>query len=186
MRSKKMTEQKAKNKGCVVWLTGYPCSGKTTIGDTLDTCLRSRGCKVERLDGDVVRESLCADLGFSEEDRHSNLMRIAFVAKLLAKHGVIVICTFVSPYKEVRDLIRFKVMTDFIEVFVDCDIKTCINRDVKGMYRKALDGEIKGFTGIDSPYEPPLVPEVTVNTDDSEVIECVMSIFEYLKNNDFV
>lgn len=175
-----------KNKqGCVVWLTGLPCSGKTTIGDYLNVCLQARDCKVERLDGDVVRESLCADLGFSKEDRHNNLMRIAFVAKLLAKHGVIVICTFVSPYKEVRDLIRYQVMTDFIEVFVDCSVQTCIKRDVKGMYAKALSGEITEFTGVDDPYEAPVAPEVTVNTDGTEVIECTMTIVDYLKDNDF-
>lgn len=171
-------------KGCVVWLTGLPCSGKTTIGDPLAEDLSNRGCDVERLDGDVVRESLCADLGFSKEDRHTNLMRITFVAKMLAKHGTIVICTFVSPYASVRKEIREKVDCDFVEVFVDCSVEKCIERDVKGMYAKAIAGEIKGFTGIDDPYEAPIFPEVTVDAEKETLWACVYEITDYLRSID--
>jgi adenylylsulfate kinase len=150
--------------GIAVWFTGLSGSGKTTISLEVERELRARGFRVERLDGDVVRQSLTKGLGFSREDRDENIRRIGFVAHLLARNGVIVLVAAISPYRAVREEIR-ELIADFVEVWVNAPLEICEQRDNKGLYRKARAGLIRGFTGIDDPYEPPLAPEVECRTD---------------------
>lgn len=150
-------------KGFTVWFTGLSGSGKTTIAHILYKKLKELGKKVEILDGDVVRTHLSKGLGFSKEDRDTNIRRIGFVAHLLSRNGVVAICAAISPYREIRDENR-EMIEDFIEVYTQCDMDTLIKRDAKGLYKKALAGEIKGFTGVDDPYEAPLHPEVVIET----------------------
>jgi adenylylsulfate kinase len=152
------------NKGFTLWFTGLPCSGKSTIAALLAPELERREHGVEVLDGDVVRTHLCKGLGFSREDRDENIRRIGFVAKLVSRHGGIVITAAISPYRSIRDEVRAS-MENFVEVYVNTPLEVCIRRDVKGMYKKALAGELKHFTGIDDPYEPPLNPELVIQTD---------------------
>jgi adenylyl-sulfate kinase len=151
-------------RGATLWFTGLPCSGKTTLARLVEAAVRQRGRKVEILDGDVVRTHLSKGLGFSREDRETNLRRIGFVAKLLARNGVIAIVAAVSPYRDVRDAVRADI-EDFVEVYVKCPVDVCMTRDVKGMYKQALEGKIKEFTGVSDPYEEPLNPEIVVETD---------------------
>lgn len=150
--------------GFVLWMTGMSGSGKTTIAMILEEELRRRGLKVERLDGDIVRQGLTRDLGFSKEDREKNIERVTFVAKLLSRNGVACICSFISPYQAVRDRVRAET-TNFVEVFVDAPLETLIERDVKGLYQKAIAGEIPNFTGISDPFEAPADPDIHVRTD---------------------
>jgi len=152
-----------KEKGFTLWFTGLSGAGKSTLSKIVEAELVKRGRNVEILDGDEVRENLSKGLGFSKEDRDTNIKRIGYVAKLLARNGVAVITAAISPYREVRDYIR-EDNKDFVEVFVKCPIEACIERDVKGLYKKAIAGEIKQFTGISDPYEEPLNPEVVVET----------------------
>jgi len=149
--------------GFTIWLTGLPCSGKSTIARTLARRLLARGRRVEVLDGDLIRQSLSYGLGFSREDRDRNILRVAFVANLLARNDVIVIVAVVSPYRAARDEAR-RVLQRFFEVHVDCPLNECERRDVKGMYKRARAGELRGFTGVDDPYEAPLQPELTLST----------------------
>jgi adenylylsulfate kinase len=172
---------KMKTEGFVVWLTGYSCSGKTTISAALEEELRKCKIPCERLDGDVIRENLSKGLSFSKEDRDINVMRIGFVAELLARHGVGVIVSAISPYRSARDQIRQKVR-NFIEVFVQCSLHECERRDIKGLYAKARKGDIKSFTGVDDPYEEPLNPEIICNTESETVDDSVYSILLYLEN----
>lgn len=150
-------------KGVTVWFTGLSGAGKTTIARIVEERLRAFGYRVERLDGDVVRKGLTRDLGFSKEDRDKNIERVTFVAKLLTRNNVIVLASFISPYRAVRDRSR-KEIGEFVEVFVKCPLEVCIQRDVKGMYKKAIAGEIPNFTGISDPYEEPLSPDLVVET----------------------
>lgn len=150
-------------KGFTLWFTGLSGAGKSTISKIVEAELKKRNRKVEILDGDEVRENLSKGLGFSKEDRDTNIKRIGYVARLLARNGVAVITAAISPYREVRDQVRAD-NQDFVEVFVKAPLETCIERDVKGLYKKALTGEIKQFTGISDPYEEPLNPEVMVET----------------------
>ena len=150
--------------GFTVWLTGLSSAGKTTLARALCAELRERGFRVELLDGDEVRQNLCRDLGFSKEDRDENVRRLAYVAALLTRHGVIVIVSAISPYRAGRDEAR-KQIGYFVEVFVNASLAVCEQRDVKGLYRKARAGEIKAMTGVDDPYEPPLRPEIVCHTD---------------------
>lgn len=173
------------SKGVTVWFTGLPCSGKTTIADKLATVLREKGSKVERLDGDIVRKGLTRDLGFSKEDRDMNIERVTFVAKLLTRNDVIVLATFVSPYIARRQQTREEIGS-YVEVYVDASVEECIKRDVKGMYKKALAGEIKNFTGVDDPYEAPPNPEITVYTEKESVDESVEKVLKYLKKNGYL
>ena len=173
------------SKGVTVWFTGLPCCGKTTVADKVASLLKEKGKKVERLDGDIVRKSLTSDLGFSKDDRDENIKRVTFVAKLLTRNDVIVLATFVSPYRERRKKTREEI-GDFIEVYVNCPLDICIDRDVKGMYEKALKGEIKGFTGIDDPYEEPLNPELVLNTDIETFEESVEKVLEKMKELDYL
>ena len=149
--------------GFTVWLTGLPCSGKSTIAEQLAEGIRASGRSVEVLDGDIIRTNLCRGLGFSREDRDINVRRIGFVAQLLSRNGVAVVVAAVSPYAQARQEVREQI-EDFFEVHVECPIAECERRDVKGMYAKARAGQLPGFTGVDDPYEPPVAPEVTVHT----------------------
>jgi bifunctional enzyme CysN/CysC len=166
--------------GLVVWLTGLSSAGKSTIGENLAVQLLASGHKVEMLDGDIVRQRLCKDLGFSKEDRDENVGRVSFVAELLSKNGVTVIVSAISPYRSARDEARQRI-PGFIEVFVNAPIEVCENRDVKGLYRKARTGQLQRFTGIDDPYEPPLQPEVECRTDRETVDESVQKILDYVR-----
>jgi adenylyl-sulfate kinase len=169
--------------GVTIWFTGLSGAGKSTIANQLVDALRSAGKRVELLDGDEVRTNLSSGLGFSKADRDANIRRIGFVAKLLSRNGVVAITAAISPYREIRDEIRNQIVeyADFIEVFVDCPLEECERRDVKGLYKKARSGEIKQFTGISDPYEPPLRPDVTVHTDRESVEESVAKIVEALR-----
>lgn len=158
-----------KAKGVVLWLTGLSGSGKTTIARMVEKELRARDCLVEVLDGDVVRNHLSQGLGYSKEDRDTNVCRIGFVANLLSRNGVVVIVAAISPYRDIRNEIR-RSTTNFVEVYVKASLPVCEQRDVKGLYAKARTGNIKNFTGINDPYEEPLSPEIICYTD-SESIE---------------
>lgn len=165
--------------GFTAWFTGIPCSGKTTIADRVAEILREKGYKVERLDGDIVRKDLTSDLGFSKEDRDENIKRVTFVAKLLTRNGVAVLATFVSPYRERRAKTRQEIGS-FVEVYTRCPVEVCMERDVKGMYAKALAGEIKNFTGVNDPYEEPENPELILDTDKESIDECAQRVLEKL------
>ncbi len=167
------------NKGFVVWLTGLSGSGKTTIGRVLQQLLRDKGYKVELLDGDEVRRNLSPELGFSKQDREIHAKRVVYISKLLARNGVIVIVSLISPYRSFRAYAREE-LKDFVEVYVKCSIDTCIKRDPKGLYKKALNGEIADMTGIQDPYEEPLNPEVIVDTDRQSIDECVNIVINTL------
>ncbi|MGI9146777.1 MAG: adenylyl-sulfate kinase [Chloroflexota bacterium] len=169
-----------KHTGCVVWLTGLSGAGKSTLGAALAAHLRAADQNVEILDGDSVREHLSQELGFSREDRDINIRRIAFVAKLLARNGVIVIVAAISPYRAARDEARAQ--TDhFLEVHVQCSIDELVRRDTKGLYARALAGSLPNFTGISDPYEEPLAPEVTVRTDMEPLEASVSSVLAALE-----
>lgn len=171
--------------GFVLWFTGLSGAGKTTICLALEPKLRERGIRIERLDGDVVRQSLTKDLGFSKEDRDKNIERVTFVAKLLSRNNVGVLSAFISPYTETRDYVRSET-TNFIEVFVDAPLQVCADRDVKGMYAKAFAGEIKNFTGVSDPYEAPENPDIHVRTDLETVEESVEKILAWLEEHQFI
>jgi len=166
--------------GATVWTTGLSGSGKTTIARELERQLRERGVKVEILDGDIVRTNLSKGLGFSKEDRDINIRRIGFVANLLSRNGVIAITAAISPYRSIRDEVRAGTER-FIEVYVKAPLEVCESRDVKGMYAKARAGEIKGFTGIDDPYEEPAAAEVVCETDNESVAQSVAKIVSELE-----
>lgn len=152
------------NGGITLWFTGLPCSGKTTIAETVKTQLEEQGVPVELLDGDEIRKHFSKGVGFSKEDRNNHLRRVAYLCHLLSRHGVVVLASFVSPYRENRDSARELIGERFVEIFVDTPVEECIKRDVKGMYKKALAGEIKQFTGVSDPYELPLTAEVVIET----------------------
>src|SRR6266436_8249502 len=165
--------------GCTIWLTGLSGAGKSTIAQLLEKRLKEYGMKVEVLDGDVVRTHLSKGLGFSREDRDTNIKRIAFVCGLLTRNGVISISAAISPYRETRQWARDHI-GDFVEVYVKCPIEVCRQRDVKGLYKLVDEGKIKNFTGVDDPYEEPLHPELIVETDKETVDESVARIFAKL------
>ncbi len=166
----------------ILWFTGLPSSGKSTIANELEKKIITLGTRTYILDGDNVRMGLCKDLGFSEEDRGENIRRIGEVSKLFIDAGCIVLSAFVSPYIKDRDAVRELVEEgEFVEVFVDAPLEVCEERDVKGLYKKAREGIIKGFTGIDDPYEAPLNPEITIDTSELSLDEGVKVIFDYLE-----
>jgi sulfate adenylyltransferase len=152
-------------RGFVVWLTGLSGAGKSTTAEILVALLLEHGRRVSLLDGDIVRQQLCKGLGFTKEDRDMNVMRIGFVAAEIARHGGVTVCAAVSPYRATRDAVRHMIGSPhFIEVFVDAPVEVCEQRDVKGLYAKARRGELRGLTGLDDPYEPPLRPELRVDS----------------------
>lgn len=167
------------HKGFTLWFTGLSGAGKTTLAERIDKILREKGMKVEMLDGDVVRTHLSKGLGFSKEDRDTNIKRIGFVCKILTRNGVVAIASAISPYREVRDFVRQDV-GNLVEVYVTAPLETLIERDVKGLYKKALAGEIKNFTGVSDPYEAPLNPEVTVDSSKETPEESVARIMAKL------
>jgi adenylylsulfate kinase len=168
-----------KQRGVTIWFTGLSGAGKTTITKALATELTDRGYDLEILDGDVVRENLTKGLGFSKEDRDENIRRIGFVANLLTRHGVIVLVSAISPYRQIREEVRGKI-GNFVEVFVNAPLEVCEDRDVKGLYKRARAGEIKSFTGIDDPYEAPLNPEIECRTDKEEISASVAKVINKL------
>lgn len=172
-------------KGVTIWLTGLSGAGKTSIAIPLTEELQKRGVKVERLDGDVVRKSLTRDLGFSKEDRDKNIERVTFVAKLLTRNDVIVPCAFISPYRVERAKAR-EVIGEFIEVFVECPVEICAERDVKGLYAKAFSGEIPNFTGVSDPYELPENPDIVCHTAKETVEESVAKVIAYLEKKGYL
>jgi len=167
------------HQGCAVWFTGMSSAGKTTAARLLENRLRAAGASVEVLDGDLVRTRLSKGLGYGKEDRDENIRRIGFVCELLSRHGVIVIVSAISPYRAVRDEVRAQI-PQFIEVHMDCPLDVLIARDVKGLYKKALAGEITHFTGVSDPYEPPLAPEVTIHSDRESPQEGVEKVWRVL------
>ncbi|BBL81902.1 adenylyl-sulfate kinase [Thermus thermophilus] len=167
-------------RGVTVWFTGLSGAGKTTLARAVYDELKRRGHRAEILDGDVVRQYLTKGLGFSKEDRDENIRRIGFVAHLLTRNGVIVLVSAISPYRATREEVRRKI-GDFIEVYVNAPLEVCEARDVKGLYKKARAGEIKNFTGIDDPYEPPLNPEVECRTDLERIEESVAKVLGKLE-----
>ncbi len=171
--------------GFTLWFTGLSGAGKTTISKIVAEELRARGLKVEVLDGDVVRENLSKGLGFSKEDRDTNIRRIGWVCEVLTRNGVVAIAAAISPYRAIRDEVRAKVGR-FVEVYVQCPMEVLAERDVKGLYKKALAGEIKNFTGVDDPYEPPLNPEVTIYSDRETVQESAAKVIAKLEELGFV
>ncbi|MGO9240249.1 MAG: adenylyl-sulfate kinase [Bryobacteraceae bacterium] len=171
--------------GVTVWFTGLSGSGKTTISEVVADVLRARGYRVEMLDGDMVRQNLTKGLGFSKADRDENIRRIGFVAHLLARNGVVAVVAAISPYREIRDEVRARIGR-FVEVFANAPVEVCEQRDPKGLYRKARAGEIKGFTGIDDPYEPPFAPEVECRTDRETVEESVAKVLQALESHGYV
>lgn len=178
-----------KNQGFVVWFTGLSGSGKTTLAIELERELQRRNIRVQRLDGDIVRQSLTKDLGFTEEDRKTNIERVLFVARLLAKHGIATLVSFISPYISARDNARKEIQSvgaNFIEVFVKASVEECARRDVKGLYEKAFAGEIKNFTGVSHPYEKPPNPEVICNTECETVSESTELLLTYLEKQNLI
>ena len=169
-----------KHQGFTIWFTGLPCCGKTTIADRVAALLKSKGYMIERLDGDLIRQNLSKDLGFSKKDRDENINRAIFLAKMLTRNNVVVLASFVSPYKKQRRKAR-KDIKKFVEVYVRCPVKICMKRDVKGMYKKALEGKISHFTGVDDPYEEPEDPELIVDTDIEPVQESVGKVLDKIE-----
>ena len=173
------------DKGFTLWFTGLSGAGKSTLSEIILKRLKDAGRKVELLDGDVVRTNLSQGLTFSKADRDTNVRRIGFVCELLSRNGVIAIVAAISPYREVREELRARI-PDFLEVYVECPIDELAARDVKGLYKKALAGEIGQFTGISDPYEPPLNPDLSIRSDKDTVTESVDRIWAMLKGRELV
>jgi adenylylsulfate kinase len=163
--------------GLTIWFTGLSGAGKSTLAEELAARIRAQGRRVEILDGDVVRQNLSAGLGFSKEDRDTNIRRVAFVAELLTRHGVVVIVAAISPYRAVREEVRDRI-GNFLEVYVRCPLDELVRRDVKGLYRRALAGEIDNFTGVSDPYEEPESPDVLVDTSTLSIDDAVAHVLD--------
>jgi adenylylsulfate kinase len=185
--NKAMREIRNKHKAAVLWFTGLSASGKSTIAVEVDKLLFTMGAATYILDGDNVRHRLCRDLGFSPEDREENIRRIGEMAWLFADSGAIVLTAFISPYRRDRDLARSLMKPgEFFEIFIKADIETCKQRDPKGLYKKALAGEIKDFTGISAPYEEPENPELVIDTMQHDIDECAKQIVDFLIENEVI
>ena len=174
----KLSEQKEK-KGFVLWFTGLSGSGKSTLADEVYDSIAANGNRVEKLDGDVMREVFPAT-GFNKEDRDAHIKRVGFIASLLEKHDVIVVASFISPYREARRLAR-EMCSNFVEIFISASLEECERRDVKGLYKRARAGEITNLTGIGSPYEEPENAEIVVDTETQELEESLAQVMEYIK-----
>lgn len=169
------------HRGAIIWLTGLSGSGKSTLAHAVEEILHQKGCRTFVLDGDNVRHGLCGDLGFSTEGRTENIRRVGEVAKLFMEAGIIVLTAFISPYRTDRDRVRGMVKDgDFIEIYCNASIEVCEHRDVKGLYQKARAGQIAEFTGISSPYEAPVAPELALNTGVKSVDECALQVMDLL------
>lgn len=172
-------------RGVTVWLTGLSGSGKSNIADALSLQLKRNGCKVERLDGDVIRSNLWKELGFTKEDRYENIRRVTFLSKILVKNGIINIASFISPYRELREYAR-KNIGAFVEVYVKCPIEVCMQRDPKGLYSKALANEIRNFTGVSDPYEEPMNPDILIESNKEAIDNSVARIILYLEKLGYI
>jgi len=185
--SRETKEKRNQHKSRVLWFTGLSGSGKSTVANATEKMLHDMGLQTYILDGDNVRMGLNKDLGFSPSDRTENIRRITEVAKLFADSGSLVLTAFISPYREDREKAREIISSeDFIEVFVSADLSVCEERDPKGLYKKARAGEIKGFTGIDAPYEAPLNPELIVETDKNNIEACAQIVIDYLLKENII
>lgn len=171
--------------GFTCWLTGLSGAGKSTIATTLLANLNTIGISCEVLDGDIIRQHLSSDLGFSAKDRETNVLRVAYICQLLNKHGINTIVALISPSSDTRNKVRSS-LNNFIEIYVDCPLDECIRRDTKGLYKKALAGEILDFTGISSPYNPPNHPEIILRTGEEDVNQSVQQVLEYLRFNQLI
>ena len=172
-------------RGVVLWFTGLPSSGKSTLAGALAEELKKHKLPIERLDGDIVRKTISKDLGFSAEDRQKNIERVTFVSKILARNGVMVLTSFISPQRNVRDWAR-KEIGNFVEIYTKCPLEECIKRDTRGNYKKALAGEIPNFTGVSDPYEEPINPEIIIETDKEDVEQSVQKIIKSLKKLEYL
>jgi adenylyl-sulfate kinase len=184
--TKKVT---AMHQGFTVWFTGLSGSGKSTLTDLLEAEFKRRGYKIEVLDGDVVRTNLSKGLNFSKADRDINIRRIGFVCDLLSRNGVIAISAAISPYESVRREVRALIESDsaaFVEIYTKCSLDALVDRDVKGLYKKALSGEIQNFTGVSDPYEEPANPEITIESDKQSVEESLQQILRYLEEKELI
>ena len=185
--SRELRNQKNQHKSMVLWFTGLSGSGKSTLANSIERRLYQSGYRTIVLDGDNIRHGLCSDLGFGNGDRKENLRRIGEVAKLFVENGTITLAAFISPFiddrKKVRSLFPHG---DFLEIFVFCPLEVCEGRDVKGLYNKARQGVIKDFTGINSPYEPPIKPELTINTSSQTLEESVESVLSFLSDRGLI
>ncbi|HYN54425.1 MAG TPA: adenylyl-sulfate kinase [Methylotenera sp.] len=181
--SRQMRETCNNHPSFVLWFTGLSGAGKSTLAHYIEQLLHERACRTFVLDGDNVRHGLCSDLGFSIEDRHENIRRIGETSKLLVEAGIITISAFISPLRVDRDKVRALVAPgDFIEIYCDAKLEVCESRDVKGLYKKARAGIIKDFTGLSSPYETPLNPELIVQTDEMSLEDCAKEVLDYLES----
>ena len=183
-----MTAKITNNKTCTgftLWFTGLSGAGKSTVANILERKFKDLGLKIEILDGDIVRTHLSKGLGFSKEDRDTNIRRIGYVASLLSRNGVIVITAAISPYRDIRNEVR-DMHENFIEIYAKCPLEVVESRDVKGLYKKARTGEIPQFTGISDPYEEPIDPEITVETNKETPLESADKILKWLTDNGFI
>lgn len=182
--TRRRREQQNGHRGVILWFTGLSGSGKSTLAHALEEELHQRGCRTFVCDGDNVRHGLCGDLGFSEGDRTENIRRIGQVAKLFVESGAVALTAFISPFRVDRQRVRMMVdrAEDFIEVFCDCPLEVCEQRDVKGLYQRARKGEIPDFTGISSPYETPQTPDLVVKTSEHSVAECAAAVLALLQS----
>jgi adenylylsulfate kinase len=172
--------KKEREAACVIWLTGLSGSGKTTTANMLQIEINNRGLAVEILDGDELRKTISAELGFSKQDRETHARRVAYIAHLLARNGIVTIVALISPYRSFREYARNLIGNKFVEVWVNCSIETCQIRDPKGLYKKADEGKIKNLTGRQDPYEAPLNPEVILDTDKYSAQDCATKIIDFL------
>jgi adenylyl-sulfate kinase len=176
---------KKRAKGVTVWFTGLSGAGKTTVALEVEKQLKEKGYYIQRLDGDIVREKLTKDLGFTKEDRNKNIERNTFVAKILTDNDIITLCSFISPYQSARNYARSEIsqVGEFVEVFVNPPLEVCEKRDVKGLYKQAREGKIENFTGISDPYEEPQNPDIELRTDQESVQESAENVINYLEEN---
>lgn len=185
--TRRQRENHAGHKSVILWFTGLSGSGKSTLAHAVEEALFKQGCRTFVFDGDNVRHGLCADLGFSKEERQENIRRIGEMAKLFMEAGVIALTAFISPFRTDRDQVRSLVEHgDFVEIYCSASIEVCEQRDVKGLYAKAREGKIAEFTGISSPYEPPLKPELVIDTGNTPLETCVDQVMVYLESNGII